>query len=173
MKKTIKMLLAVVVGVVLGSVAVVLLEYFSNGGTVEELKDYLKGDVIPSAVNVITILGTIYIGSQKLRNNMSGASDGLLSATAQIGSVTQLSAATQTVVENISERLLTQIEQNDAQKAEIAAQREMINALSVKIDIMQQMVAAGFGNMPELVKSGNARMVYKIMEEGENNETEG
>ena len=173
MKKTIKMLLAVVVGAVLGCGTMLLVEYFGNGGTVEELKGYLTGDVIPSAVNVITILSGLYLGSQKLRNNMSGASDGLLSATAQIGSVSQSSVATQLVVEKISERLLTQIEQNNAQREELDNQREMINTLNAKIDIMQQMIAAGFGSMPELVKSGNAREVYKIMEEGENDETEG
>ena len=173
MKKALKTILVLVVGAIAGCGAMLLLEYFNNGGSVEELKEYIKGDIVPSVVNVITILSGLYLGSQKLRANMSGASDGLISATAQIGSVSQLSATTQSIVEKISERLLEQIEQNELQRIENEEQRALINALDTKINIMQQMIATGFGAMPELVKSGNARAIYKMMEEGESNETEG
>lgn len=173
MKKIFTVLVILVIGAMVGSGAVLALEFFEGGGSIEELKEYVKGDIIPSVVNVITILSGLYIGSQKLRNNMSGASDGLLAATAQIGSVSQVSAATQAVVEQIGERLLAQIKQNESQRTEIEAQRALINAMNCKIEIMQQMIATGFGNIPELVKSGNARTIYALMEGGEQDEAEG
>ena len=42
MKKALKSILVLVVGAIAGCGAMLLLEYFNNGGSVEELKEYIK-----------------------------------------------------------------------------------------------------------------------------------
>lgn len=164
MKKVIKVFLLIVTSAVIGAGTFLALEFIENGGTAEELKSYIKGTVIPTVMTVITALFALYFGCSPKLNDMSKASDGLLAAKDIMGSVSKASADTSQNVEVLSQKLLAQIEQNEAQ-------REIINAMIGKIEVMQQMMATGFGNMPELVKSGNARTIYALME-GKSDETE-
>ena len=166
MKRLIKLLIPFIVGIVSGGGALLVLEFIQGGGTVEEVKAYINVSVVPSAVQAVATLLALYIGSRPKLNEIEIASNGLLKATEVISSVSSTGAKTSTTAEEMNKRLQEQIEQN-------AALQDQITALNHRIDVAQKMIATGFGNLPELVKSGNARKVYKIMEEGEKDETEG
>ena len=44
MKKVLRAFVTLIIGAVAGCCSMLLLEYFSNGGSVEEFKEYVKGD---------------------------------------------------------------------------------------------------------------------------------
>jgi hypothetical protein len=171
-KKLRKILLNLIIGVVAGGATFLGLEFFDNGGTIEGFKVYLMDTVVPSVVNIMAILSTIYIGAQPYLNNITGASNGLLQAKELIGSVSEENKATNSVVNEIAGKLFALVAQNEALNEESKKQQARIDALEADIKVTQQMIATGFGNMPELVKSGNARVIYGLME-GNKDETEG
>lgn len=168
MKRILKVLLTIVIGAVAGGGVFFALEFIEGGGGVEELKVYLKETVIPSAVSIITTLFMLYFGCTPTLNKAKVASDGFLATNAIIGSVSQTSAETSASVGALVSDLRVQMDQVSALKAQLEVQaREQIavtNELRLLNETTQQMIATGFGNMPELVKSGMARKIYKIME---------
>ena len=171
-KKIQKLLLDILVGVVTGGVSFLALEFVDNGGTIGEFKTYLMDTVVPSVVNVFAILSTLYIGVQPFLNNVNIASDGLLQAKSLFNSVFEENKTTNGIVKAISEKLLELIKVTETEKEEREKQKEQIAALENRINITQQMIATGFGNIPDLVKNGNARVIYKLMEES-TDETKG
>ena len=170
-KKLRKLILNVLIGIVTGGAVFLALEFLDNGGTIEGFKAYLTGTVVPSVVDILAVLSALYIGAQPYLNNVNGASNGLLQAKDLIASVSEENKSTNNMVKTIVEQLLALVTQNKALREEYEKQKEQIATLENNIKVTQRMIATGFGNMPELVKSGNARVIYGLME-GNKDETE-
>lgn len=176
MKKLMKAVAFIFISAAIGALTYLALEFIEQGGTVEEFKVYVKETVIPSVVGVIASLLALYFGCTPVLKNMTGASNGLLAAKELIGSVSKSSSDTSVSVDAVCKQLVGQIEEVKLLKTQMEAQgksqTETMTELLRQFVVLQQMIATGFGAMPELVKSGNARAIYKMMEEGESNEAE-
>ena len=175
-KKLICILLVMVLGAVSGGAVWLLLEFIKNGGTMEEVKIYVKDTIIPSAVGFTTTLMGLYICCHPVLKNASNASNGLLDAKDLIKTVSDNSSANASGLNNVAEKLASQLAKIEAfEKIVVNNNAELglkVESLKSEMSDIIEILAIGFGNQPELVRNGHARQIYKIIEEGAGNEAE-
>lgn len=154
--------IAFVLGGALGAGGLVVAEHYMSSGSIDALIEYIKADVVPSAVNVIGIIIAFYIGVKPAAGSVITASNGFLKSSAIVSEVKSVGDKTSADVAVLIEENRKAI--SEYKKAAEAAQAE-VAAMRSEFSSIKHALKVGFGNNGELVRGGYARRICKILED--------
>ncbi len=146
MKGKTKFVLGMVVGIIVG-VLIACGVYYLTVGKVE-WEEYIKNDLIPNAVTVLTAVGTICVAAIPVANKI-------------IKAASKFNSATHDVKETVKN--------NSKNEDRIANLETSINRIESVAANTEQIVRLGFCNTDELVKKGYAVEIAKVGQNGANN----
>ena len=120
--------------------------------TLEGWIEYIKNDLLPVVVAVLTALAAVYVAVAPILAKIKRASEKFKDATADVNTATDTVRSNETRIRELESKLSEKIE---SMEQESAANHEDLKDI-------KEMLRLGLGNTSELVKSGYARRILKI-----------
>ena len=149
--------------------------------TLEGWEQYIKEEIIPIVVLVLSVVAAIYVAISPILSKIKKASEKFKSATKDVNDATGQVRENRKEIENLRMELIEEFSKKEQALAEkiVAQERELAEKVEAMkeeskenrmenaanrqtLSDIREMLRLGFGNMDELVQKGKAHSIMKI-----------
>lgn len=169
MKNKIKyILLGVVLGLIMGAVAIAAVFYMTEGASDVDLAEYIEGVLIPNVLTAVAAVGTVALAFKpqidRIADAIGKVIDKFVGATEDVRATVESSAQSEAEARESLSRVAEFASAVEAVKSAVDEAKTLVAEVQGSSGEIKEMLMLGFGNTDELVRKGKARQIMKIGE---------